>query len=703
MTEVTTTTPPTTSTPTTTSPQNLSEEDKLWKIVQTNPLAFNQWTFLIGVIEKTNDIEKIRKVYSEFLNEFPLCFLYWKRFADHEYAHNNTTQSIEIFEKAVLSIPHSVDIWLNYCTHLIDKSYPVDEIRSVFKRGINIIGTDYQSGKFWEKYIEFEMGQENNELASIFNSILKIPLENLQIFNEKFKDNIDRIKINDMLTEEERKEYTGYDAETKQMVLQNREKWYHETLEKISKRSNFESIVNKRFFFHIQPIDEMTLSVWRSYFNYMESDPSVTQEEVIKLFERCLVPCCYYSEFWLKYIKFLQESYVGDDKNELIESIFERATKIFLKKRADIHLEYSLFVESTLGNLEKAFSILENIHSLLPTHLEVILRLVSFKRRNHSIQQANQFFKKVLTTLQSDSKTYPFLSINYISFLLSNKQSLQGEGEEEADKIVDVFQTSRDVLKKSISLYPDSKLLWLYFINFEINNLLFIISGSGSSEKRIEQIERIKKVYNIALCLDKNKIKNNAKDKEENNQENNEENNENNNEEKEEKEEKDDEEKDEDEILVCKLNDDEKLNIWNDYLEFNLQYDNDIKGYKELKNKFESLYPDGKPESKKRSLTDMNLQSSSSSSSLSSSSTNGIINNGNNDGPLNKRVAYSVPPTSNNNGVIQNNSYIYQQQQAQPQHHHQQQQHHHQQHIQQQHHQQQQQQQHQGFYGGYGY
>ncbi|EGC40169.1 hypothetical protein DICPUDRAFT_25624, partial [Dictyostelium purpureum] len=579
---------------------------------KNNPSGFNNWTVLITIIEKSNDIEKIRKVYSEFLNEFPLCFLYWKRYADHEYAHNNAPKAIQVFEEAVKAVSHSVDIWLNYVTHLIDKSHPVDQIREVFKRGSKIIGTDFQSSKFWEKYIEFELTQNENQLSQVFNSILKTPLENIQFFYDRFKELIDRINVKEMITQEEHNNYTGDETETKNLILKNREIWFNQTLEKTNSRLQFELIVNKRFFFHIQPIDDMTLSVWRSYFSFMEKDTNSTKEEIIKLYERCLIPCCYYSEFWLKYVEYLEKLNNQEEtkiNNELIENIFERATKIFLKKRPDIHLKYSLYLEGVKGDTEKAKSVLDNIHSLVPNHIETILRIISFKKRNqlNSTQEIIQYFKSILQENESDKSTYPFLLVNYIKFLLLNSDSNKSS----------VLEESREKLNKAVTAFSNSKLLWSYFINFETNIQLF----SNDSDK--ESNNRIIQLYERAL---------NTK--------------------------------------TSSLSSDDKIEFFNNYLEFTINQLEDIQLYRDLEFRFLKLYPDGKPESKKRSLNDLNNNSNNNINNNNNNNANGTTSSSSSstNEPQSKRIAYSVPPTSNGSATISpsatnpNAPYYYQQQ-----------------------------------------
>jgi pre-mRNA-processing factor 39 len=66
-----------------------------------------------------NNILKIQEVYDAFLVEFPLCFGYSKKYADHVGRLDGANRVTEVFEQAVLAGTYSVDIWYNYCQFAI--------------------------------------------------------------------------------------------------------------------------------------------------------------------------------------------------------------------------------------------------------------------------------------------------------------------------------------------------------------------------------------------------------------------------------------------------------------------------------------------------------------------------------------------------------------------------------------------------------
>lgn len=98
------------------TPAISTEEERLWSIVRANSADFNAWTSLIQETEKTAEeyLPKIRKVYDAFLAEFPLCYGYWKKYADHEARSGSAEKIVEVYERAVQAVTYSVDIWMHY-------------------------------------------------------------------------------------------------------------------------------------------------------------------------------------------------------------------------------------------------------------------------------------------------------------------------------------------------------------------------------------------------------------------------------------------------------------------------------------------------------------------------------------------------------------------------------------------------------------
>jgi pre-mRNA-processing factor 39 len=61
-----------------------------------------------------DNILKIQAAYDTFLAEFPLCYGYWKKYADHEARLGTPEKIVEVNERVVKAVTYSVDIWMHF-------------------------------------------------------------------------------------------------------------------------------------------------------------------------------------------------------------------------------------------------------------------------------------------------------------------------------------------------------------------------------------------------------------------------------------------------------------------------------------------------------------------------------------------------------------------------------------------------------------
>lgn len=68
----------------------------------------------------------------------------------------------------------------------------------------------------------------------------------------------------------------------------------------------------RRPYFHAKPLDRAQLEAWDAYLDWEMKCSS--EEKTQALFERCLVACCLYDEFWIKVCGFLVRNIFIDIK-----------------------------------------------------------------------------------------------------------------------------------------------------------------------------------------------------------------------------------------------------------------------------------------------------------------------------------------------------------------------------------------------------
>nr|AEF01213.1 PRP39 [x Doritaenopsis hybrid cultivar] len=421
-----------------------AEEERLWNAVRINCLDFNAWTALIEETEKVaeTNILKIRKVYDAFLVEFPLCFGYWKKYADHEARLDSANKVLEVYERAILAVTYSVDIWLYYCLFAISTYEDPDIIRRLFERGLAYVGTDYLSFLLWDEYIRYEESQQAwSNVAMIYTRILENPLQQLDRYFNCFKHLAASRPLSEIRTAEEAAllsssvEFDGHgvegevcpdgveqsskaisagltEVEELEKYLAIREEMYSKAKEFDSKIIGFETAI-RRPYFHVRPLDDPELENWHNYLDFTERGDDFNK--VVKLYERCLIACANYPEYWIRYVLCMEAS----GSMELAINALARATQVFVKKQPEIHLFAARFKEHS-GDILGARSEYELLYAeISPGFLEAILRHVNMEYRLGNKEDALSIYEKAIAAEQEkdQSQILPMLLILYSRFL----------------------------------------------------------------------------------------------------------------------------------------------------------------------------------------------------------------------------------------------------------------------------------------------
>ncbi|KAK6937723.1 hypothetical protein RJ641_031231 [Dillenia turbinata] len=558
------------------------EEDRLWSIVRANSLDFNAWTALIEETEKVaeDNILKIRKVYDAFLAEFPLCYGYWKKYADHEARFGSIDKVIEVYERAVLGVTYSVDIWLHYCIFAISTFGDPETIRRLFERGLAYVGTDYLSFPLWDKYIEYEYTQQEwCRLAVIYTRILEHPNQQLDRYFNSFKELAASRPLSELRTAEEAAAASSFpqrdilggegnpgaseqssnpvsagltDAEELEKYIAIREDMYKKAKEFDSKIIGFETAI-RRPYFHVRPLNPSELENWHNYLDFIErSDdfnklkvisaasyafwlnrwtkelfkreielrlkhgssiwyhlifltiylsgkevpPFVIEgplcsgngvflmhfsfclisflkfiwrfstlfylingvlyvNQIVKLYERCLIACANYPEYWIRYVLCMEASGSMDIANNALA----RATQVFVKRQPEIHLFAARFKEQ-YGDISGARAAYQLVHAeISPGLVEAIIKHANMEHRQGKLEDAFSVYDQAIAIEKGKehSQTLPLLFAQYSRFLYL----VCGNAEKAREMLVEALehvQLSKPLLEALIHLETISSL-----------------------------------------------------------------------------------------------------------------------------------------------------------------------------------------------------------------------------------------------------
>uniref|UniRef100_A0A4W6DLF2 Pre-mRNA-processing factor 39 n=1 Tax=Lates calcarifer TaxID=8187 RepID=A0A4W6DLF2_LATCA len=442
-----------------TEPQLPSEFEKLFKGCEENPEDFNGWVYLLQYVEQENVLTAVRKAFDVFFLRYPYCYGYWKKYADIEKKHGNVQVAEEVYRRGLQAIPLSVDLWLHYLTFIKENSDLTDpetegRIRGAYEHSVLAAGTDFRSDRLWESYINWETEQQKlANVTAIYDRILGIPTQLYSQHFQRFKEHVQNNNPKHFLSEEEfvqlRIELSkaslaamvGSDGDTpaaeeelppgtedladpakrvteienmRHKVIEVRQEVFNHNEHEVSKRWAFEEGI-KRPYFHVKALEKTQLTNWKEYLDFEIENG--TPERVVVLFERCLIACALYEEFWTKYAKYL-ESYSTDG----VRHVYKKACTTHLPKKPAIHLLWAAFEEQQ-GNVEEARGILKSLEAAVPGLAMVRLRRVSLERRHGNLEEAEALLREAMESAKNATET-SFYAVKLARQLMKVQRSL---------------------------------------------------------------------------------------------------------------------------------------------------------------------------------------------------------------------------------------------------------------------------------------
>ncbi|GAU18773.1 hypothetical protein TSUD_80620 [Trifolium subterraneum] len=321
------------------SPAGASNDNlELEEVISKGSLDFDEWVSLVS------DIEKI----------YP--------YAAHMARSCTMEKVVEVFEQAVSAATYSVGMWVDYCSFGMSAFEDASDIRRLFKRAISFVGKDYLCHTLWDKYIHFEFSQQQwISLAHIYIQTLKFPTKKLHQYYDSFRKLLTFLEEGMTSLDNSPKESQSepFDGEIPMTTCCNDDKTYsitkdlvdspvgltssialkkyriigeqlyHNACELYSKISSFEANI-QRYYFDVRPLDSNQLQNWHDYLDFIELQGDF--DWAVKLYERCLIVCANYPDYWTRYADFME----AKGGREIANYSLDRATKVYLKSTNDV-------------------------------------------------------------------------------------------------------------------------------------------------------------------------------------------------------------------------------------------------------------------------------------------------------------------------------------------------------------------------------
>ncbi|KAF1950689.1 TPR-like protein [Byssothecium circinans] len=455
---------------------------------------FEKWEALVlramelegGVTRNSSptSIDLVRKLFDSFLAKFPLFFGYWKKYADFEFSIGGTETAEMVYERGVSAISCSVDLWTHYCSFKLDTCHDADLVRALFERGSQYVGLDFQSHPFWDKFIEFE--ERVNEPANVTKlhcRAFQLIIYNYSKYFEKFRTFIQTRPIEELGDQETLDHMkklvdadlvnVGYEVSPPEVERAIRGKLdqhyyadYVNVQTAVHERWTFENAI-KRGYFHVTEVEDADLENWRKYLDFEESKGD--DQRIIFLYERCLVACALYEEFWLRYARWLH----SQGKDEDCRLVYVRASCIFVPiSQPTVRLNWARF-EEKLGQFEQSLYIHDAIIEENPNHVETMISHAGVLRRHKTIQKAIEQLQVYI-----DAR-----DVQIGGVLLAEQARILWQIKGSVDE-------ARQRFRESTTRFAESKHFWTKYLEFEANQPATDLEEAHKRVKAVHELIR---------------------------------------------------------------------------------------------------------------------------------------------------------------------------------------------------------------------
>jgi pre-mRNA-processing factor 39 len=243
--------------------------------------------------------------------------------------------------------------------------------------------------------------------------------------------------------------------------------FFSHTQAETTKRWTYESEV-KRPYFHVTELDNAQLANWRKYLDFEEAEGDYAR--TVFLYERCLVTCAFYDEFWFRYARWMAAK---ENKQEEVRNIYQRASTVFAPiSRPGIRLQYAYFEEMS-DHADVARDIHQAILDRMPGHVETIISWANLERRQNGLEAAIEVYKAQIDSPAVDLFAKAAFVVEWAILLWK----IQGSIDE-----------ARQVFQKNQQWYLQSRHFWAKYLEFEL-------SQPTSAATEAEHYKRINEIY----------------------------------------------------------------------------------------------------------------------------------------------------------------------------------------------------------------
>ncbi|XP_020225886.1 RNA polymerase II degradation factor 1 isoform X2 [Cajanus cajan] len=188
---------------------------------------------------------------------------------------------------------------------------------------------------------------------------------------------------------------------------------------------------------------------WHNYLDFIELQGDF--DWAVKLYERCLIVCANYPEYWMRYVDFMETK----GGREVANYSLDRATEIYLKRVPAIHLFNARYKEQIGDVLAARAAYIQSGKERDSDFVENVISKANMEKRLGNTESAFSIYKEALKMASAEGKLHA-LPLLYVHFSRLKYMS------------TDSVDAARDVLIDGVRTLPQNKLLLEELIKFSM-------------------------------------------------------------------------------------------------------------------------------------------------------------------------------------------------------------------------------------------
>ncbi|XP_072069439.1 uncharacterized protein [Arachis hypogaea] len=228
------------------------------------------------------------------------------------------------------------------------------------------------------------------------------------------------------------------------------EQFYQRAHDLDLKISPFEANIQRNYF-HVWPLDDSQLQNWHDYLDFVELQGNF--DWAVKLYERCLIVCANYPEYWMRYVEFMETR----GGREIANYSLDRATEIYLKSVPEIHFFNARFKEQ-IGDVlaARAAYIQQTGKESDSDFVQNVISRANMEKRLGNMESACGIYKEAIEMAVAEENLQHALPNLYVHF--SHLKYMSSNN----------MDAARDILIDGIKNLPQNKQLLEELLKFSM-------------------------------------------------------------------------------------------------------------------------------------------------------------------------------------------------------------------------------------------